>query len=130
MNGRPTDYLPEYCDEVITLGKLGKSVTQIASTLDVHKDTVYEWAKVHPNFSDALSRARQESQTWWEDQGQAGLTADRFQPSLWAKQVSCRFPDDYREKQDLNLGGQKDNPLSVILQDLNGRSSGLPSDKE
>lgn len=111
---RPTEYNPEYCQRVIELGRAGKSVTQMASALDVHKDTVYEWAKKHEEFSDALSRARQESQTWWEDQGQMGLTADRFQPSLWAKQVSCRFPDDYRDKQDLNVGGQNGtNPVET-----------------
>lgn len=96
--GRPTVYIPEHCDTVIELGKAGKSVTQMACALDVHKDTLYEWAKIHEDFSDALTRARQWAQNWWEDQGQMGLTADKFQPSLWAKQVSCRFPDDYRDK--------------------------------
>jgi len=113
--GRPSDYKPEYCERVISLGKLGKSVTQIASALDHHKDTLYEWEKVHPDFSDAMTRARQESQTWFEDIGQTGLTADKFQASLWAKQVSCRFPNDYREKQDLNLGGQNGNPVESKL---------------
>lgn len=113
--GRPSAYKPEFCQEVINLGKAGKSITQIACALGVHKDTVYEWEKTIPEFSDALTRARQESQAWWEDQGQIGLTADKFQASLWAKQVSCRFPDDYREKQDLNLGGQKDNPVKTDI---------------
>lgn len=127
--GRPTDYKPEYCQEVIELGKAGKSVVQIACTLGYAKQSLYNWEKEFPEFMDAMLLARQYCQMWWEDKGQSGLEADRFQATLWAKQVSCRFPEDYRDKSDLNLGGQKGNPLSVILSDLDGRSSGLPEDK-
>ena len=111
--GRPTDYDPDFCKIVESLGKAGKSIVQIACALDVHKDTVYEWEKIHPKFSDAMALARQFSQAWWEDQGQDGLRADKFQSTLWAKQVSCRFPNDYRETKDVNLGGQSDNPLKI-----------------
>lgn len=69
----------------------------MAAALDVAKQTIYNWEKEHDEFLDALTRARELAQAWWEDKGQEGLTADRFQPSLWAKQVSCRFPNDYRE---------------------------------
>ena len=115
--GRPTDYKPEFCDEVVQFGKQGKSITQIACLLDVGKATVYRWEEQFPEFRDALIRAREFAQMWWEDQGQLGLTADKFQGSLWAKQVSCRFPDDYREKQDLNLGGQKNNPIVITREE-------------
>jgi hypothetical protein len=114
--GRPSDYREEFCDQVIELGKQGKSVVQIASALDCHKDSLYEWEKVYPDFSDALSRARQESQVWFENMGQSGLVMPGFNASLWNKQVSCRFPNDYREKQDLNLGGQNGvNPIDASL---------------
>ncbi len=95
--GRPTKYKPEYCDMIIDLGKQGKSLKQIASSFDVHIDSLYEWQKVYPEFSEAITRAKQEAQVWWEDMGQAGLTMNVFNSSLWAKQVSCRFPADYRE---------------------------------
>lgn len=95
--GRPTDYLPEYCEQVLQLGRAGKSVAQIAAALDVAKQTIYDWQDKHPEFLDAMRKARDLSQSWWEDQGQNGLEKSGFQSSLWAKQVSCRFPDDYRE---------------------------------
>jgi len=103
--GRPTDYRPEYCQKAIELGKTGASYAEIASELDVAESTLYLWKDVHPEFSEALTRARQEAKVWFERLGRENLTADRFQSSLWAKQVSCRFPDDYREKQAVEHSG-------------------------
>lgn len=101
--GAPTKYDPSMCDAVIELGRSGKSITQIAVALDVTRETVYAWCKTHQKFSDAISRAKELAQAWWEDVGQQGLFADKFQASLWSKQVSCRFPNDYREKSDINV---------------------------
>jgi transposase-like protein len=95
--GRPTDYNPDFCERVIELGKQGKSVTQIACALDVVKSTLYLWEQEHPEFSDAMKKARQHAQTWFEEIGQNALFADKFQASLWNKQVTCRFPEDYRD---------------------------------
>lgn len=124
MAGAPTLYKPEYCQKVIEFGKLGLSITEMACELDVVKQTMYDWEKVHPEFLDAMTRARQESQAWYEKQGRSGIWAgSNFNAATWAKQVSCRFPDDYREKQDVNLGGQKDNPIKTDIDNdaLNAR---------
>jgi hypothetical protein len=103
---RPTDYKNEYCTRVVELGKQGKSFTQIACDLDVAKSTLYLWREVHPEFSDALTCAREYSQAWWEDIGQAQMVAplQGFSASLFAKQVSCRFPDDYTDKSKSEIG--------------------------
>lgn len=95
--GAPTKYDPAFCDTVIDLGKQGKSVTQIAATLEVTRKTLYNWEEQFPEFLYALSYARELAQAWFEDKGQEGLDKPGFNSSLWAKQVSCRFPNDYRE---------------------------------
>lgn len=96
---RPTDYRPEYCDQVIELGRQGKSHCQIAADLDVARQTLHNWADQYPEFLDAITRARDLAQAWFEDKGQSGLETPGFNASLWAKQVSCRFRDDYTDKQ-------------------------------
>ena len=97
--GAPPKYKEEYCELVKKLGKGGKSITQIAVYVGVVKQTIYNWEKEHPEFLDALTRARQNAQAWYEDIGQRGLTMGKeFNASTWAKQVSCRFPKDYTEK--------------------------------
>lgn len=111
---RPTAYLPEYCERVIELGKQGKSVVQMACALEVHKDTLYEWAKVHPEFSDAFTRAKQHAQCWWEDKGQAGLEASGFNASLWSRSMAARFPDDYTERQKREVTGANGGPVQQV----------------
>jgi transposase-like protein len=105
--GRPTDYKPEYCERVVALGKEGKSHVQIAAELDVAKSTLYLWKDEHPEFSDALNASRSFAQAWWETIGQGQMLSplQGFSASLWAKQVSARFPDDYTEKSKQEVTG-------------------------
>ncbi|KAB7765392.1 hypothetical protein [Xanthomonas sp. LMG 12461] len=111
--GRPTDYRPEYCQKVIELGKQGKSIVQMACELDVVKSTLYVWEETYPEFSDAFTRARQWSQYWWESQGQCGLTADKFNASLWSRSMAARFPDDYQERKGVELSAPGGGPIAV-----------------
>ena len=52
--GRPSLYDPKYCEEVIALGRIGKSVEQIASILNVSLRVLYDWRDKHPEFLHAL----------------------------------------------------------------------------
>lgn len=56
--GRPSDYRPEYDDAVIDYMAQGYSLTAFAGSILQARDTVYEWIKRHPSFSDAVHRAR------------------------------------------------------------------------
>ena len=112
--GRPSLYDPAYCEKVIEMGKMGKSIVQMASAFDVTRETIYEWTRVHPEFSDAISRAKVHAQHWWEEMGQAGLTMQGFNASLWAKNVSCRFREDYSEPKNVILSGDAANPVRTV----------------
>ena len=111
--GRPTDYRKEHCATVVELGRLGKSKAQIAATLDVARNTLDNWAETHPEFLNALTRAHDLAQAWWEDKGQTGLETPGFNSSLWAKQVSCRFRDDYTDVQKRELTGKDGGSIKV-----------------
>jgi transposase-like protein len=107
--GRPTSYRPEFCDDVIELGKQGKSQVQIACGLDVDPKTLRDWAEAHPEFSLALSRAKAFEQDWWENAGQTGMTGDKFNAAVWKKSMEARFRDDYTERREISGG------VAVIL---------------
>lgn len=76
--GRPTDYDPKYCEEIveffdqdpyeITQDDKGRMVVnprplatkeRFAHKIGVHRDTLQEWARVHPAFSVAYKKAEQ-----------------------------------------------------------------------
>lgn len=99
--GRPPKYDTKYCEEVIELGKAGKSPTQISVGIGVPRTTMLTWAKEIDEFSSALTRANEFSQDWWETQGQMGLTADKFNAQLWSKSMSARFREDYTERKEV-----------------------------
>ena len=112
--GRPTDYRDEYCERVVELGREGKSHAQIAAALDVSRQTLHNWASAHPEFLDAITHARDLAQAWFEDKGQIGLMTPGFNASLWAKQVSARFPDDYTERQKREVTGANGGPVEQV----------------
>jgi hypothetical protein len=56
--GRPSEYDPIYCSQVIDYMAQGYSLTAFAGSIRKARDTVYEWIKVHREFSDAVARAR------------------------------------------------------------------------
>jgi hypothetical protein len=63
---RPTKYKPVYCKKIKDfVGKEGKSIVEFARLLEVNTDTIYEWKKVHPKFSDAFYVAKEWSKAFW-----------------------------------------------------------------
>lgn len=51
--GQPTKYKPEYCQALIEHMEKGGSFASFAAVARVCIDTVFEWAKIYPEFSDA-----------------------------------------------------------------------------
>lgn len=74
--GRPTDYDPKYCTVVDTyLAGIGAGqlhlpkIVSFARYIGVAKDTLYEWAKHHPEFSDALKKIMEAQEERLQDDG-------------------------------------------------------------
>jgi DNA-binding XRE family transcriptional regulator len=67
--GRPTKYLPEYGSKLIEHMGAGLSFESFAAIIGVHRDTLYEWDKSQPEFSDAIKRAKDACQLFWEKLG-------------------------------------------------------------
>ena len=52
-------YRETYPNEAYKLALLGLTDEEIAQFFGVHVDTVYEWDKVHPEFSEARARGKE-----------------------------------------------------------------------
>ena len=132
--GRPSKYKPEFVDQLIkyfnspaiTIDKDGKmtpghfpTLARFASMIEVNKDTLIEWTKVHPEFSDAYKRAKDLQEANLIE----GTLSGAYQPSFsifTAKNVL-----GWRDKTEQELTGKDGAP---IQHEINGALKMEPSD--
>ena len=120
--GRPTAYKPEYCKQVIELGKEGKSVAQMCAHFDISRQTIDNWAEANPEFLEAYTRAKVHAQAWWEDLAVTNLTNREFQSPIWKKSMEARFRDDYTERRDDSVTHKADQSVAALMEAVNGRT--------
>jgi hypothetical protein len=113
--GRPTEYRPDICKRVEqyleerkdTVDILGEqkltivrtvnlpTIEDLANYLGIHKDTIYDWEKKYPEFSDVITRVRQEQASRLINNGLSGS----YNPQI-AKVLLTKH--GYVEKQELD----------------------------
>lgn len=60
--GQPTKYRPKYCKDVVDFARrTGKPFAYFGVEIGVSRDTLYEWANTHKEFSYAKKRANEEA---------------------------------------------------------------------
>ena len=64
--GRPTKYTKGLCAQVEAEMAKGYSLTAFAGIIGVDRDTITEWARVHPEFSLSVRRAKAKRLLQWE----------------------------------------------------------------
>ena len=113
--GRPTLFDPSYCDKVVDLGALGKSVEQIATFMGVSLRVIYLWRDTYPDFMHALEDAKAAEMNWWEEQAQAYMLEHKdgakLNASIWSRSMAARFPKKYRESVKQEITGENGAPL-------------------
>jgi len=113
--GRPSLYKQEYCERVVELGRVGKSIEQIAADIGVSTRVLFDWRDKHEDFLHALEYAKELEQTWWEDQAQAYMVeahqGPKLNASLWSRSMAARFPKKYRESVKQEITGADGAPL-------------------
>jgi transposase len=118
--GRPSLYDPKYCEEVVALGKIGKSVEAIGAILGVGTKTLYNWRDQHEEFLHALDMAKEFELQWWEDIAQTHMIenkeSDKINASIWSRSMAARFPKKYREQVKQEITGADGAPLLAGIQ--------------
>lgn len=121
--GRPT----KYCDEIIQQardyitdyakhGHIIPSVVGMAVVLKVSKSTLYDWAGQEGNdFSDILDECMDHQEVKLFN---GGLSGD-FNASI-AKLALGKH--GYHDKQDTTLGGDVENPLTLLVSEIAGKT--------
>jgi len=103
--GRPSLYDEKYCDVAIEQGRLGKSFAQIAAHIGIDKGTLTRWGDAHPDFRNALMLAKTYAQSYWEELGENGMHADKFNATVWRTSMQARFREDYTETTKTEISG-------------------------
>jgi hypothetical protein len=122
--GRPSEYKPEYCEQLIEHMKDGFSFESFGGIIGVSKKTLYNWADNFPEFLHAKERGTSFSLFWWEKEGKTGLWNENhsesegrskttytktFNTGVWAINMRNRFKwknrdddkdDDQKESKD------------------------------
>lgn len=95
MAGQPTKYKPEYCEAVIKHMAEGNSFWSFAANVDVCFDTLSEWTKVHPEFSEAKRRGMAKLLAFDEKLARAGSSG---QLKRHSKTVTTKTKDKNGEE--------------------------------
>ena len=93
--GQPTKYKKEYCQKLVDFMAQGYSFEAFAGHVSVDRDTIYEWANVHKEFSDAKKEAFSKSREFWEQIALKNLhlphQGGSFNATVWIFNMKNRF---------------------------------------
>jgi hypothetical protein len=93
--GQPTKMTPDNLRRIEEVASLGGSVEEMASFCDIHKDTIYNYLKENPAYSDKLDRlserpvlkARNTAVAALNDVGSAHWYLERKRPKEFSTKV-------------------------------------------
>jgi hypothetical protein len=116
--GRPTDYTPEACYQVIALMQRGLSLTGAAGMMGITRATIHNWRKKYPDFLDSveLGKARRV----------ATLETDRLETENATTANIRRLalinaaPNEWREKHNVEHETAPDDPIRMFAKQLMG----------
>ena len=115
--GRPSDYDPEYCEQIIALGRQGLHVYQMAERLDVGSATLYRWEDNHEEFREAFTRAREYSKAKLLDVVDDNYASRDFQPKL--VEMKVKFLSDHTRCRKIELASTPVEKMGAVEDAMN-----------
>lgn len=89
--GQPTKFRESYCQMLMSHMADGYSFESFGAIIDVCADTLYEWAKVHPEFSESKRRGELKSLHLAEQTLRASQFKRDMNPTPIIYSMRCRF---------------------------------------
>lgn len=106
--GRPSLYNKSYCEGIVKHCATGASIASYAAHIGVCRDTITEWANVHPEFSSAVKRAKAAAAAWYDERTREIVTGENKSGNA----TLCIFglknfaPEDFRDVQEQKHSGE------------------------
>jgi len=140
--GRPTDYREGYCDDLIEHMSSGLSFESFAGWCGCHVDTLYEWEKRHPEFSDAKKTAFEQNRLFWDrvavdslhdttEYNEDGKPVSRKSPNatMIIFNLKNRFPKQWRDRTEVDQTTQHSGTIAHTVEYVNDWRDDVPSSK-
>jgi len=93
--GRPEEYDPKFCEEIIGHLKKGYSKVAAAGLCGFCKTSMWRWEKKHPEFRTAIKRGETLSQIYWENIAMDYMIEEfrgpKLNPAVWIFNMRNRF---------------------------------------
>ena len=137
LGGRPTKFNEDMIRQAEILAVKGFTDVEIGEVFDVTKQTINNWKKQYPTFFDSLKHGKEIADSVVErclferacGYSHPDIHITNYQGEVIKTELIKHYPPDptsmiywlknrqpgkWRERQELNIGGQEDNPLQII----------------
>lgn len=100
----PTSYTEDLIGEFVALAEEGYSIVEVAAYWSIEEALIEQWRDEHPDFDEALRRARTLEKAWWMSRARHALRDDnnRFPAGAWSHVMRARFPE-YDDKKGVTV---------------------------
>lgn len=107
--GRPTEYDPAHCEALKDFMGQGYSLTAFAGSIGVCRDTLNEWTRRHPEFSDAVKVGKAKRTMKLEETLLLGETGPKVTAHIFA--LKNADPEGWKDKQEHEHTGRDGGPI-------------------
>ena len=98
---RPSKYTPEAVDRIVEALEQGATYEAAAAHAGVHYDTLNEWRKGIPEFSEALKGAEAKAELHWLDQIETAAAEGAWQAAAW--RLERRYPARWGKRERVDV---------------------------
>lgn len=100
--GRPTKYKGKYCKMLVKHMSTGLSFKAFGGVVSVCEDTLFEWLKVHKEFSESKKMGLVKCRLFWEQAGIDGMHQGKdFNSGTWIFNMKNRF--NWKDKREESI---------------------------
>jgi hypothetical protein len=127
--GRPTDYRPEFVEQVRKLCQLGATDAEVADFFNVSRMTIYRWRAAYPEFCDSMKAGKAPADDRMERSFyERGIGYDyKIKPgykhvpgdvTVQMKWLCNRRPERWREKIDVTMQREPEKSAAEIRAEI------------
>jgi hypothetical protein len=112
MAGRKTKYTPETVDRIIQAIRLGATYQHAAAYGGISFETLNEWRKRKPEFSEQLNKAEGDGVMVWLAKIEKAASDGNWQAAAW--KLERRYPDQYGKQARIEVSDWRSEAIRLI----------------